>query len=172
MVDIPETLAGAMPKDGRFTVVLQSAPEITARGRVREVAPFAESGTRTRRVRLTLEEPGPAFRLGATITVALERRTERRFILPATVLLDADGRRSVWIVPEAGKPGDETAGGPAAGADTRQVARRDVTLDGDGPDGHGRVAVRTGLQPGERVVVAGVHSLRDGQTVRLADDRN
>ncbi|MDV2987423.1 UNVERIFIED_CONTAM: efflux RND transporter periplasmic adaptor subunit [Methylobacteriaceae bacterium AG10] len=172
VVDIPETLAGAMPKDGRFTVVLQSAPEITARGRVREVAPFAESGTRTRRVRLTLEEPGPAFRLGATITVALERRTERRFILPATVLLDADGRRSVWIVPEADKPGDATAGGPAAGADTRQVARRDVTLDGDGPDGHGRVAVRTGLEPGERVVVAGVHSLRDGQTVRLADDRN
>jgi membrane fusion protein, multidrug efflux system len=164
VVDIPETLTGAMPKDGLFTVVLQSAPEITARGRVREVAPFAESGTRTRRVRLTLEEPGPAFRLGATITVALERSTERRFILPATALLDADGRRSVWIVPEAGKPGEEKA--------ERHVERRDVTLDGTGPDRHGRVSVRTGLKPGERVVVAGVHSLRDGQTVRLADDRN
>ncbi|MBB2964943.1 efflux RND transporter periplasmic adaptor subunit [Methylobacterium sp. R2-1] len=179
VVDIPETLAGAMPKDGLFTVVLQSAPEITARGRVREVAPFAESGTRTRRVRLTLEEPGPAFRLGATITVALERRIERRFILPATALLDTEGRRSVWIVP-AGQPGegkaddraDDRAGDPADKPSNRYVERRDVTLEGDGPDGHGRVAVRTGLKPGERVVVAGVHSLRDGQTVRLADDRN
>lgn len=169
VVDIPETLAGAMPKDGLFTVVLQSAPEITARGRVREVAPFAESGTRTRRVRMTLEEPGPAFRLGATITVALERRTERRFVLPATALLEAEGRRTVWIVPEAGGPAGENSDEPAG---DRHVERRDVTLDGDGPDGHGRVAVRAGLRPGERVVVAGVHSLRDGQTVRLADDRN
>ncbi|MCP1538784.1 efflux RND transporter periplasmic adaptor subunit [Methylorubrum extorquens] len=180
VVDIPETPAGAMPKDGLFTVVLQSAPEITARGRVREVAPFAEAGTRTRRVRLTLEEPGPAFRLGATITVALERRIERRFVLPATALLDADGRRSVWIVPAADKRGDENAGAQAAVQEAvqgdepgdRHVERRDVTLDGDGPDGNGRIAVRTGLKSGERVVVAGAHSLRDGQTVRLADDRN
>lgn len=172
VVDIPETLAGAMPKDGLFTVVLQSAPEITARGRVREVAPFAESGTRTRRVRLTLEEPGPAFRLGATITVALERRIERRFVLPATALLDADGRRSVWIVPEADKRGDDKAGGQGGESGDRHVERRDVTLDGDRPDGNGRIAVRTGLKPGERVVVAGAHSLRDGQAVRLADDRN
>ena len=153
--------------------MLQSAPEITARGRVREVAPFAESGTRTRRVRLTLEEPGPAFRLGATITVALERHTERRFVLPATALLDADGRRSVWIVPEAAQPGAAEAGERQVERQVeRHVARREVTLDGDGPDRHGRVAVRTGLKPGERVVVAGVHSLRDGQAVRLADDRN
>lgn len=172
VVDIPETLAGAMPKDGLFTVVLQSAPEITARGRVREVAPFAESGTRTRRVRLTLEEPGPAFRLGATITVALERRIERRFVLPAKALLDADGRRSVWIVPEADKRGDDKAGGQGSESGDRHVERRDVTLDGDRPDGNGRIAVRTGLKPGERVVVAGAHSLRDGQAVRLADDRN
>lgn len=170
VVDIPETLADAMPKDGLFTVVLQSAPEITARGRVREVAPFAESGTRTRRVRLTLEEPGPAFRLGATITVSLERRTERRFLLPATALLEADGRRSVWTVPEAGMP-DATAGDKPEGRDLH-VARRDVILDGDGEGRDGRIAVRAGLEPGERVVVAGVHSLRDGQAVRLADDRH
>lgn len=171
VVDIPETLAGAMPKDGQFTVVLQSAPEITARGRVREVAPFAESGTRTRRIRLTLEEPGPAFRLGATITVSLERPTARRFVLPATALLEADGRRSVWIVP--GGRDKDRQGNPRGDLQADlHVERRDVTLADDGADGHGRIAVRAGLEPGERVVVAGVHSLSDGQTVRLADDRN
>ncbi|WP_232628871.1 efflux RND transporter periplasmic adaptor subunit [Methylobacterium sp. Leaf118] len=155
VVDIPETLVGAMPKDGVFTVVLQSAPEITARGRVREIAPFADTGTRTRRIRMTLENPPAAFRLGATITVSLVRATERRFLLPATALLTEDGRRSVWIVPE---------GGPE-----RRVERRDVTLSKT-PDGEDRIAVRDGLKPGERVVVAGAHSLRDGQTVRLPDE--
>ncbi len=155
VVDIPETLVGAMPQDGVFTVSLQSAPEITARGRVREIAPFADTGTRTRRIRMTLEDPGPAFRLGATITVSLVRPTPRRFLLPATALLTADGRRSVWIA-------SETDG-------KWQVTRRDVTLTAE-PDGGPKVAVGGGLQPGERVVVAGIHSLTDGQPVRLPDE--
>ena len=37
------------------------------------------------------------------------------------------------------------------------------------PEG-GRVAVSDGLAPGERIVVAGVHTLREGQAVRLTDD--
>jgi RND family efflux transporter MFP subunit len=65
VVDIPEVYVGALPADGIFTVALQSAPELTARGRVREIAPLAESGTRSKRIRISLDQPGPAFRLGA-----------------------------------------------------------------------------------------------------------
>ncbi|GBU17727.1 MULTISPECIES: efflux RND transporter periplasmic adaptor subunit [Methylobacterium] len=152
VVDIPEGLIGAMPRDGRFTVSLQSAPEITAIGTVREIAPFADERTRTRRIRMTLADPPSAFRLGATITVSLSQPIETRFPLPATAILDADGRRFVWIVDGEGK----------------SVARREVALaEAEGPD---RVAVRSGLKTGERVVVAGVHSLSEGQAVRLSDE--
>jgi hypothetical protein len=34
----------------------------------------------------------------------------------------------------------------------------------------GRIAIRDGVEPGERVVVAGVHALQQGQAVRLTDD--
>lgn len=151
VVDIPEDLVGAMPANGLFTVSLQSAPEITARGRVRETAPFAETSSRTRRIRMTLEDPNPAFRLGATITVSLSRAKSRSFVLPATALLSEGERRSVWVVATDGK----------------SVVRRDVTL-GARPENPDEIAVTDGLQPGERVVVAGVHSIRDGQAVRLA----
>ncbi|WP_407658662.1 efflux RND transporter periplasmic adaptor subunit [Methylobacterium planeticum] len=151
VVDIPEDLAGAMPKDGRFTVSLQSAPAVTALGRVREVAPFADQMTRTRRIRMTLEAPPSAFRLGATITVSLSRPTEERFPLPATALLSEGGRDSVWIVDAAGTG----------------VTRRDVTVAERAPE---RVAISAGLATGERVVVAGVHSLSEGQVVRLSDE--
>lgn len=151
VVDIPETLVGAMPADGVFTVSLQSAPEMTVRGRVRETAPFAESGARTRRIRMTLENPGPAFRLGATINVSLSQRVTPRFLLPASALLTEGDRRSVWVV----------------ATDGHSVTRRDVTL-GPAPENAGEIAVTAGLRPGERVVVAGVHSIRDGQAVRLA----
>ena len=150
VVDIPEDLVGQMPKDAAFTVSLQSAPEITARGTVREVAPFAEQGTRTRRIRMTLKDPPSAFRLGATITVGLERQAPPHVVLPETALLEADGRSSVWIVAQDGK----------------SVARRDVTLAGRG---EGRISVSKGISAGDKVVVAGVHSLSEAQPVRIAD---
>jgi membrane fusion protein, multidrug efflux system len=151
VVDIPEELVGAMPKDGRFTVSLQSRPEVTALGTVREVAPFADASTRTRRIRMTLQDPPPAFRLGATITVALTRPVEPRIYLPETALLTLDGRDYVWVVD----------------GDGAHVSRRAVTVTDRRAD---RVALKDGLSAGERVVVAGAHSLSEGQTVRLSDE--
>jgi RND family efflux transporter MFP subunit len=154
VVDVPESLVGAMPADGVFTVALQSAPELTARGRVREIAPLAEAGTRSKRIRIALNDPGSGFRLGATIDVALTRKVPRRFLLPASALLQVGDRHAVWIV----------------AADGKSVTRRDVTLaTSQDPAETGRVAIIEGLQPGERVVVAGVHALREGQAVRLTD---
>ncbi len=151
VVDIPETLIGAMPKDGVFTVALLSAPDLTVRARVREVGPFADANTRTRRIRMTLENPQSAFRLGAMITVSLSRSIPRHFLLPETALLTEDGRRSVWVV----------------APDGRSASRRDVTL-AEVARPPGKIAVTDGLKPGEHVVTAGIHSIREGQPVRLA----
>ena len=150
VVDIPDDLVAAMPKDGRFTVALQSAPAVTAVGTVRETAPFADSSTRTRRIRMSLENPPRAFRLGATITVSLVRKVAPRFVLPATAILSANGRDAVWIVNAAG---DAAKRVPVTVTDRR----------GD------YVGVESGLSAGDRVVVAGVHSLVEGQAIRLAD---
>ncbi|QGY02834.1 efflux RND transporter periplasmic adaptor subunit [Methylobacterium mesophilicum SR1.6/6] len=154
VVDIPEVHVGAMPADGIFTVALQSAPDVTARGRIREVAPLAESGTRSKRIRLTLEDPNPAFRLGATINVSLTRTVPAQILLPASALLEDGERRSVWVV----------------SADGRSVTRRDVSLAAVRSDEGERIAVTAGLRPGDRVVIAGVHALTEGQAVRLTDD--
>lgn len=154
VVDIPEVYVGALPADGVFTVALQSAPELTARGRVREIAPLAESGTRSKRIRISLDEPGPAFRLGATINVSLTRNVSPTVLLPASALLEDGGRRSVWVV----------------SADGKSVSRRDVTVAAARDNAEdGRIAVVDGLKAGERVVVAGVHVLKEGQAVRLAN---
>ncbi|GEP09944.1 efflux RND transporter periplasmic adaptor subunit [Methylobacterium gnaphalii] len=154
VVDIPEDFVGTMPREGRFTISLQSAPQITALGTVREIAPFADQSTRTRRIKLTLIDPPSAFRLGATITVGLTRRVEPYVPLPATALVEAEGKTSVWIAPPVDKDG------------STRVERRDVTVAKKDAD---RVSLRDGVRDGERVVLAGVHSLTDGQTVRIED---
>jgi RND family efflux transporter MFP subunit len=150
VVDIPDTLMGEVRRDAEFTVRLLAAPSVVARGRVREIGPLAEAATRTRRIRMTLVSPPDAFRLGTTVTVALERPTEPRIRLPATALLERDGRTAVWVVRPDGKA----------------VARRDVRVAGREADA---ILVAAGLQDGEAVVVAGVHSLAEGQAVRLPE---
>jgi membrane fusion protein, multidrug efflux system len=154
VVDIPEMHVGALPADGVFTVALQSAPELTARGRVREIAPLAEAGTRSKRIRIALDNPGPAFRLGATINVALTRSVPSHVLLPASALLQEGGRKSVWVI----------------AADGTSVTRRAVTVIAVRENAEdGRIAVADGLKAGDRVVVAGVHELKEGQAVRLTD---
>lgn len=150
VVDIPEDLAGAMPRDATFTVSLQSAPEVVATGKVREVAPFADQSTRTRRIRMTLIDPPAAFRLGATITVALTRPVKPHVVLPSTALLDGDGKSFVWVVTPDGA----------------RVERRTVTV---AERRTGQADVSDGLKAGDRVVVAGVGSLREGQAVRVPE---
>lgn len=150
VVDIPEALVGAMPKDALFTVSLQSAPDVTATAKVRETAPFADQTTRTRRIRMTLVDPSPAFRLGTTLTVSLSRPLAPRFYLPATVVLTEAGQDYVWLV----------------APDATHVARRAVTITQRSPE---RVTITDGLTAGDRVVLSGVHTLSEGQAVRLSD---
>ena len=150
VVDIPDGLIGALPKDSEFRVRLQEVPEVTARARVREIGPLAEASTRTRRVRMSLIDPPDGFRLGNTVTVAFERPVSPRFPVPSTALVEDDGHVAVWVV----------------APDGRTINRREVTiLDRE----EGRALVGTGLKAGEKVAVAGVHGFTDGQAVRLPE---
>lgn len=148
--DIPEALANELQVGAPFEVVLQSQPSIHAEGKVREIAPLAESTTRTRRVRLTLIDPPAAFRLGATTTARLAARARPSIVLPLTALLEKDGKSAVWVV----DPQSST------------VSLREIEAGARIED---RVVVTGGLTAGTRVVTAGVHSLSEGQKVRIPE---
>ena len=68
-----------------------------------------------------------------------------------SALLERDGKTQVWVI------------------DTRQktVGTRDVTLIDRTSDS---IVVASGVQPGERVVTAGVNSLKPGQKVAFDED--
>jgi len=52
VIDLPAPLAEALPKDVTFLVAGQLDPNVNTKAHVREIAPQADSATRTRRVRL------------------------------------------------------------------------------------------------------------------------
>ena len=151
VVDIPDALIGTVEPGMSFLVRLQAAPAITASAIVREIGPLADAATRSRRVRLTLQSPASAFRIGTTITVAVEKAMQPRVMLPAQAVFEADGTAHVWVLASDGK----------------HVTRRAVTLLAPAPphDASDDVAVASGLSAGEKVVTVGVHGLRDGQAV-------
>jgi multidrug efflux pump subunit AcrA (membrane-fusion protein) len=68
--------------------------------------------------------------------------------LPATAILDKDGKSFVWLVDPA----------------KNIVVLRPVTLGAQEGD---NVAVTSGISAGERIVIAGVHSLAESQPVKV-----
>ena len=150
VVDIPET-AEAIAVGTRFTVSLQINPAITVKGVVREVAPSADAATRTRRVKIALENPPDTVRLGTTITAELEGPDLTAIMVPETAVLQKDGKPHVWLV---------------------DAAKGEVHL---APIGTGTAVgryfpVTSGLKDGDRVVTAGVNSLEEGQKIKIEDE--
>jgi RND family efflux transporter MFP subunit len=143
--DVPDELMAKVPKGAAFTVALLIDPKITATGKVREIAPEADAATLTRRVKLALDTPPTAFRLGTNVTVSLAQQIQPSIFLPPAAVLSENGKDFVWIVtPE------------------KTVSLKEV---GIGERGAAAVKIDKGLSAGEIVVVAGAHSLKAGQAV-------
>jgi RND family efflux transporter MFP subunit len=148
--DVPAAVIEASPADPEIAVALSSAPNIRAMGRIREVAPRADTVTGTFRVRVGLIDPPAELRLGSTVTGTAVFDATTGIEIPATALTRADGSPAVWVVD------------PAANT----VSLRQIEVARFLP---ATVAVSGGLMPGDIVVTAGVQALRPGQAVRLPE---
>ena len=70
--EIPAELTRSASPDVEVVVSLASDPNVTAHGRVREIAPQADPVTRTFAVRVGLADPPPSFRLGTAVSGTLK----------------------------------------------------------------------------------------------------
>ena len=145
--DFPVPLEIGLP----FTVGLQLLPAVQVEGRIREIAPQADPVTRLRRVRIALNNPPESFRLGATVTAKLGKEQDAILRLPASAVLAKDGANFVWVVDQP--------------ASTVSLHKVDLTEDQAG------ARVTGGLASGARIVTAGIHSLKQGQQVRIEQDQ-
>ena len=145
--DFPVPLEIGLP----FTVGLQLLPAVQLEGRIREIAPQADALTRLRRVRIALNNPPESFRLGATVTARLGNQQNPILRLPASAVLARDGANFVWVVDQP--------------ASTVSLHKVDLATDQAG------ARVTDGLVPGERIVTAGIHNLKQGQQVRIEQDQ-
>ncbi|MDK4736951.1 efflux RND transporter periplasmic adaptor subunit [Rhizobium sp. CNPSo 3490] len=151
VIDVPDELAGAFAPGDPFEIALQVESTIVAGGMLREIAPQSDQATRTRRLRISLGAAAGSFRLGTIVTATPERRTASHVELPASGLVERDGKQMVWVI--------DPASSKVSLREVKIAARSDAIIE-----------VAEGIADGNQVVVAGVHSLKPGQLVRISED--
>jgi len=146
--DVPEQLIRNGPNDPLVDIALSNDPQVKATGRVREVAPQADSATRTFQVKVGIANPPDAMKLGDTVVGRIRLSAPPGVEVPASALTETEGRPAVWVV----DPQNKT------------VSLRNVEVLRYDP---ATVVISQGLETGALVVTAGVQTLRPGQKVRL-----
>ena len=152
----PQGLFPRIGSDSVIEVRLDALPDRPVRARIGEIVPVSDPRARTFLVRVYPMEPDLPLTPGMSAAGVLKLQTADRAVVVSrdALLRHPDGRITVWVV-----EGD----GPTA---TVREQRVETGLAFDG-----RVAIRSGLEAGTRVVVEGNEALRQGQQVSIRGER-
>lgn len=130
------------------TLSLVSDPKLTAKGIAREVSPSTDTTSGTVRVKVSINDPPPAFTLGSVVFGCVRLAPRQVVLLSASALDNTAGSPAVWIVD----------------ANTFAVSLKPVSIVSYETQ---KVVIDGGLEPGERVVTEGAKMLRPGQIVSI-----
>jgi RND family efflux transporter MFP subunit len=154
-VDVPEAVMAADLRSAdivQMVAEFSGAPGLQFPVEIREIAQTADPTTQTFTVRAAMKAPtGVNVLPGMSATVTLTYRRANilgnRILVPISAIFqEPAGAQVAWVI------------GP-----DQTIARRPVKI---GEATGGRIEITEGLQPGDRIAVAGVSFLRDGMKVR------
>ena len=143
---VPETIWINLSSTDQPRYNFWALENVSADGYIREIAPMADSVTRTYKVRVAIPQMPAAVKLGMTAKVHLQNGTDSSILLPATAIYQTGGNPQVWLVTN------------------NKVHTHEVSIGGY--EGN-NVRISDGLQQGDIVVVGGVNKLAEDQNVRL-----
>lgn len=154
-VQIPQERLADIADDTPVDISPDARPDVTFPGRVLARVPVSNSGTRAALIRLEAADPADRLLPGESARVTFHLRSSGPILtVPRDALVRrADGTVNVWVAV------------PAATGDGLIAAPRRVDL---GRTFGNLLEVRAGLKSGERVIIRGNETLRDGQPVRPA----
>lgn len=151
VIDVPDDIIGHISNGDVFDVSTLLQPDVTVEGKVREIAPSADKLTHTVRVKISLGDPPENFRIGTTVLARAKKHGANVVVVPSEAVMNEDGKLSVWKVDRNGP----------------KVVRTEIEAS---PRANGGYAVKSGLSAGDLVAVAGLHVLKEGQQVKLAEE--
>lgn len=158
VISVPENMIIYAPYVDNVVVTFDALPGVEIPATIKEIGREASQATRTYPVTLVMEQPEDAEILAgmagsARVSARLpEDARASGMQLPATAIFAREDpeKSYVWVIDETSKT-----------LKSRAVETGQLTSYG--------VTIRSGLSAGEWVVIKGVNSVREGQTVRIMD---
>lgn len=145
-IALPESRRALVNEGDTAKVVLWAQQTKFYDAKVREIAPSADSATRSFMVRVSILSPDEDIKLGMTAGVKLSQFNEDSLLIPSTAVTQVGNTPVVWVVD----------------AKTNKVRTQAVSVLAFREDG---VTINQGLKAGDRIVIVGVQNLTAGQTV-------
>ncbi|WP_094605687.1 Multidrug resistance protein MdtE [Sporomusa silvacetica DSM 10669] len=148
-ISVPENRIEELRRVGQIKVTFWALPNLNVTGSIREIAPMADQTTRTFKVRVSLLNPSPEIKLGMTAAVTIAGNTQPTVTIPLAAVYQDGNTPEVWVVKE------------------NVLTLQPIQA---GNIGNGTIQVISGLQQGDRIVISGVHKLKEGQKVKISGD--
>jgi len=148
-VSVPEHRLHEFTNGVTYRVGLWALPGSSYAGSLREISPVADPATRTYAARIALKGEDSRLGIGMTAELRVTGGGGAAPRLPVSAIFHREGKPAVWIVKDG---------------QVELVAVSTGELHGND------VAITAGLEPGQRVVTAGVNRLEPGQHVALLGD--
>ncbi|MEO7014525.1 MAG: efflux RND transporter periplasmic adaptor subunit [Dokdonella sp.] len=153
-ISVPEQSIGRLKVGTSAQIELWTEAGKQHAGRIREIAPSADPTTRSYRVRVSFDDESTKLLLGQTARVYFASNGDaRRFLIPLSAIYEKDGKAAIWQVD----------------AKTRKVQLIPVEIVRYTESG---ALISDGLAVGDWIVTAGVHRLREGETINPIDALN
>ena len=153
-IGLPESVINFVRPGMNVEVDFPALGQSTFDAKISEISPSVDAGTSTYPVRVIVVNPSSAIRSGmaanVTFNLGSEKEAQKTLIVPAHAVGEDSNGRFVFLVNTEGE--------------TTVVKKHRVTI---GPLTSDGFEIRSGLQAGERIAVAGLQTLLDGQQVRL-----
>ncbi len=152
-VPVPQDHYAQLREGAHVSVEIDSLPGEKIPAKIGALIPVSDPDARTFTLRVLPERDDIPIAPGMSARVTVNLDTGKRDLVVSrdALIRYPDGRVTVWVL--------ETDG------DSMSVTERRIKI---GLAFDGMVQVHSGLKEGDRVVVRGNESLREGQTVRLA----
>jgi multidrug efflux pump subunit AcrA (membrane-fusion protein) len=167
---IPEREVGQLRTGLSAEVRLEAFPGETFSAVLTQLSPVVDPVSRTKRITLRFDQPDPRINPGMFARIKLNTRTYENVVsVPQEALVEQRGRTVVYVLYTAQQ--DEDSGREyynGAPAGTPRVEMREVI---SGVIVDREAEIKSGLTPGEIVVVQGQQFLTDGAPVRVIGRR-
>jgi membrane fusion protein (multidrug efflux system) len=129
------------------SLILANGQQFPEQGRVETSSGSINTETGSVRVRAVFRNPGNVVRSGSSGTVRIPTTVDTALIIPQRATYEIQGKKFVYVVQDSGK---------VSSSEVRVLANNDGRF----------FVVERGLKPGQRIVLEGVATLREGAAIK------